>query len=95
MSLCCPYMRYKKGTRTYSAYVPSYAQGAYFPEDEPGEYCKLNDEPCPNVDGTCPYECPIQEDTTELCDECQVNLKYNSGGQTYCPECLEIYESEY
>lgn len=95
MSLYCPHMRYRKGTRTYSAYVPSYAQGAFFPGDEPGEYCRICDELCENVDGENPAKCIVQKKSNILCKNCEVHMFENGAEQIYCPECLEIYESEY
>lgn len=88
----CFHMVYKQGTRTRSAYVPGYAQGVYFPGDEPGEYCKICDELCPNVDGSNPDECIIQEGTNYLCENCEVFMKENGAGQIYCPNCMEIQE---
>lgn len=42
----CQYSYEYEGNRTYGSNVPGYAQGAYFPGDEPGERCMLTGEYC-------------------------------------------------
>ena len=42
----CQHSYYHPGHRTYGDNIPGYAQGAYFPGDEPGERCRLTDDYC-------------------------------------------------
>ena len=51
----CEYSYYDEGRRTYGYNIPGYAQGAYFPGEEPGLRCDIDDEPCD------PKECPLME----------------------------------
>lgn len=69
--MACPYLgEYCKGYRTFSPSVPAYAQGAYFPGDEPGYLCKKFGELCGNPDGDTPEDCAIQEETEYHCPHC-------------------------
>jgi len=43
----CKYLYWDKGYRSFGDNIPGYAQGAYFPGDEPGWKCSLTHEPCP------------------------------------------------
>ena len=48
----CEHRYYYQGYRTFGDNIPGYAQGAYFPGDEPGERCRLTGECCDTDD--CP-----------------------------------------
>lgn len=43
----CKYLYWDEGHRSFGDNIPGYAQGAYFPGDEPGWRCWLTREPCP------------------------------------------------
>jgi len=43
----CEFLYWDKGYRSFGDNIPGYAQGAYFPGDEPGWRCRLTHEPCP------------------------------------------------
>lgn len=42
----CQHSYYYPGYRSSGANIPGYAQGAYFPGDEPGMMCELTGEYC-------------------------------------------------
>lgn len=42
----CEYQYFYEGIRSRGANIPSYAQGAFFPGDEPEMRCRLTDETC-------------------------------------------------
>lgn len=69
--MSCMFAEYKEGYRTFSDNVPGYAQGAYFPGDEPGFYCKLSGEYCNVCDNGNPNDC--QYKTKYFCPECFCN----------------------
>ncbi len=48
----CRHCYHYPGHRTWGGDIPGYAQGAYFPGDEPGERCRLTDDYCDQE--TCP-----------------------------------------
>ncbi|MDR2893033.1 MAG: hypothetical protein LBV80_08120 [Deltaproteobacteria bacterium] len=48
----CAHAYHYPGHRTFGANIPGYAQGAYFPGDEPGMRCELTEDPC--NDELCP-----------------------------------------
>lgn len=48
----CQHSYYYQGYRSYGDNIPGFAQGAYYPGDEPGDRCLLTDDYC-NPD-TCP-----------------------------------------
>jgi len=43
----CKFLYWYEGYRSFDDNIPGYAQGAYFPGDEPGWRCSLTHEPCP------------------------------------------------
>lgn len=53
----CQHSYYYQGYRSYGDNIPGFAQGAYYPGDEPGMRCKLSggdlcrEERCPLDDG--------------------------------------------
>lgn len=57
----CQHRRYQSGHRSRGANLPGYAQGAYFPGDEPGCVCDLAGCFCeePPKDNA---ECPLYEE---------------------------------
>ena len=59
----CQHSYYYPGHRTYGDNIPGFAQGAYFPGDEPGERCRLTDDYCELE--TCPEREPEQEEEQE------------------------------
>lgn len=87
--MSCGYQEWQEGIQTFSSYVPGYAQGAYFPGDEPYYKCvKVKDE-CGDPYGDMPKCCHIQEDTGWLCPACRadgenVPLHRNGRGIVYC-----------
>lgn len=53
----CQHSYEYKGYRSYGDNIPGYAQGAYFPGDEPGIRCELSGgTPC------CEEMCPLNND---------------------------------
>lgn len=77
----------KSGIRTFSDYVPGFAQGAYFPEDEPGTYCQISGCLCSNINGDNPEDCCGLSDVDETCPDCHVNLQEDGHGTIFCPNC--------
>ena len=55
----CQHSHYYPGHRSYGGNIPGYAQGAYFPGDEPGERCELTGDYCD------PETCPEKEEERE------------------------------
>lgn len=68
--MSCPHARWKEGIRTYSDRVPGYAQGAYFPDDEPGYFCTQAGQMCTDPDGVLPEECLYMDLTGWTCPKC-------------------------
>ena len=60
----CRHSYYYEGCRTYGSNIPTFAQGAYFPGDEPGVRCKLYDY-CEDPE-TCPDNTDIANADYEL-----------------------------
>ena len=56
----CEHRYYYQGHRTFGDNIPGYAQGAYFPGDEPGIRCKLS-----GGDHCCEEMCPLNDETQE------------------------------
>lgn len=84
----CKHQYYYQGCRSYGDNIPGYAQGAYFPGDEPGERCGITDGPCQDADGHCPEDCNFQEETERLCPYCEEGPLHKSGRDViYCPIC--------
>jgi len=50
---------YYQGYRSYGGDVPGYAQGCYYPGDEPGYRCDLTGERCD------PDQCPCNDENEE------------------------------
>lgn len=96
--MSCSHCYYSDGHRTYGANVPGFAQGAYFPGDEPGDYCDLTKEPCPNADGRHPMDCVEKEELNLVCPSCSadgiVHLAKNAANQVFCPVCGIRYETD-
>lgn len=88
----CQFMRVERGYRTYGDNIPGYAQGAYFPGDEPGIYCKISGALCYLEQGfeATPAACEYQEPTGKHCPDCAAPIYRNGEGIVYCPECGEI-----
>lgn len=58
----CPNRTYQRAHRTFGSNIPYYAQGAVFPGDEAGHYCRLSGEKCeakPSL-GECPLLDEVQ-----------------------------------
>lgn len=80
------------GFKTYSDYVPGYAQGAYFPGDEPGLCCRKTRDICEDPDGEQPAFCDAAETTEWLCPQCaddeeEVLLEESGHGVLFCRRC--------
>lgn len=98
----CKYQYEYEGYRSFGDNIPGYAQGAYFPGDEPGMRCKLTGEACGNISGDTPENCPTMEEETEwLCPKCQeedeydVRLWLSKGGKEYfCPICKSEWTAD-
>ena len=88
----CPHSEYRSGCRSYGRNIPADAQGAYFPGDEPGDYCKLTDCLCDRDEEGEPCECPVQERTGLFCEDCieeddiALPLTRNACGVVSCPK---------
>ncbi len=82
------------GHQSFGGDIPGFAQGAYFPGDEPGTHCRLTGEACGNVRGDAPTECAANTATEWLCPECQKEeldvalWKSGESGKYFCRECL-------
>lgn len=59
------------GHRTCGDNIPGYAQGAYFPGDEPGTRCKLTGEACGNPEGDTPGQCAAATHSPWICPACR------------------------
>ena len=57
--MCQHLGEYSAGFRSWGGDVPGYAQGCYYPGDEPGYRCKLTDEICD------PDQCHQQNDAED------------------------------
>ena len=96
----CQHQYHHEGHRTYGANIPGFAQGAYFPGDEPGPRCHYTGgEPCTNPQGDTPTECAANTRTEWLCPECQkddldIALWKRDGGGYWCPECGDEWTAE-
>lgn len=66
----CPNMVEYRGERTFSDYIPGYAQGAYFPDDMPGIKCRETGEYCPVDSSEDKRDCDCTEDTSLYCPKC-------------------------
>lgn len=93
----CINQKWQKGARTYGDDIPSYAQGAYFPGDEPGYVCKLSGYHCGNINGRNPEECWGQTFTDTDCPYCKdegQNCKMikDGRGTVFCPNCGQWLE---
>lgn len=87
----CHYKQYRPGYRTYGDNIPGYAQGAYFPGDEPGWFCKASECLCPLEDaGDSPELCDIQEEFDGVCPDCDCQLMRNGAGVVYCKGCGRV-----
>lgn len=59
------------GERTFGAAIPGFAQGAYFPGDEPETRCRLTGEACGNPQGDAPGRCAAATRSPWLCPDCR------------------------
>lgn len=82
----CKNSYYRKGYRTFSDSVPGFAQGCYFPGDEPGIYCKLSKGKCYIEYSESPDDCEVQMPTDCICPECGGTMKKNGDDVIWC-EC--------
>ena len=66
----CKHRYFFEGYRTYGNNIPYYAQGSYFPGDEPGWLCKLEGFECneEGPDGGV-EDCPCKTDWPVEIDE--------------------------
>lgn len=71
MSIVCSHKRYKESSRTFSDYVPGYAQGAVFPDDEEGYICDISGSYCNAEFEESLRYCPELEIVDELCPICK------------------------
>ena len=87
----CRYQYESEGYRTYGDNIPGFAQGAYFPGDEPGLYCRLTGESCDNPDGDAPMDCAANTPTAICCPACKDDLITlwwsRENGMCFCLEC--------
>jgi hypothetical protein len=84
------------GHRSYGDNLPGYAQGAFFPGDEPGTRCRQTGEACPGEDSP---ECSKNVRTEWLCPVCQtgrddVYLWKMADGMYFCRECDNEWQNE-
>ena len=96
----CPHEYEYAGHRTYGDNIPGFAQGAYFPGDEPGTRCKLTGEGCE------PDECehnlpPMTHRTDHYCPACEEKphhreyLRTDKHGYLYqCQVCKRVYSRD-
>lgn len=97
--LHCSRRECQPGVRSYGWDIPAYAQGAYFPGDEPREVCTESDVDC--VEDQSPMDCPLFERSFMVCPECYTDhgelhrlYKHEDGDfeDAYeCPSCGETY----
>lgn len=83
------------GERTSGANIPGYAQGAYFPGDEPGTRCKLTGEACGNPQGDTPGQCVAAKRSPWICPNCR-ELGFETrllllDGSYHCEGCGESW----
>lgn len=84
----CRHSYYDKGYRSFGSNIPGYAQGCYFPGDEPGNYCRLTNEPCYlDYYRESPELCEVQEKAGANCPDCEAEMNCNGNGVIYCPDC--------
>ena len=89
----CQHSYEYSGHRSYGDNIPGYAQGAYFPGDEPGTRCRLSGDACGNPCGDTPEDCAANRQTEWLCPECQKECfdsalwKSGESGKLFCREC--------
>lgn len=88
----CKNQKWENGYKSYGDNVPGYAQGAYFPGDEPGIHCTITGDICPCDESNDPKDCTEYEELNVLCPECEtINLIENEAGIIYCPTCGETW----
>lgn len=87
--MTCIYQYEYKGYRSFGSHIPPSCQGAYFPGDEPGIYCKLTQDRCQDPEDTEPRDCELRETIDTICPNCQdgTRLLVSGHGRIYCPEC--------
>ena len=96
----CPYMRWQDEYRTFSDNIPGYAQGAVFPGDEGGVFCKQTGDPCPVAETGHIWDCDLAKPTELLCPSCLMGSEYKSQlvrldeGGLICPACEERYDDD-
>lgn len=57
----CPEREHRKPHRTFGANIPYYAQGAVFPGDEGGDFCKITDQKC-TIHPYWNEDCPLRSE---------------------------------
>lgn len=98
----CEYQQPYEGCRSYGDNIPGYAQGAFYPEDEPGEKCRFSGEIIARLCESCPHEnnpreCHAYAETKTLCPHClddagdRIELYAHKHGHYRCPECGNEY----
>lgn len=89
----CQHSYEYEGYRSFGDNIPGYAQGAYFPGDEPGTRCELTGEACGNICGDAPHTCAAIDETDWPCPFCATQeheqyLYYDErDGFYHCPDC--------
>lgn len=68
----CEHQYEYEGHRSFGDNIPGYAQGAYFPGDEPGTRCELTGEACGNICGDAPQDCAAINETDWPCPICAI-----------------------
>ncbi len=72
--------------------LPGYAQGEYFPGDEPGLRCRLTEGPCTDPAENNPEDCAAWQKTPWFCPVCLLEeeereVLLGREGAFYCPAC--------
>lgn len=70
--MVCRFAEEYKGHKTFSDNVPGYAQGAYFPGDEPGFHCKFDGQLCAACENGNLDDCDFGK-TEYYCPDCFCN----------------------
>lgn len=95
LRMFCKFAEFHKGYRTISHNVPGYAQGAYFPGDEPGYRCTLSGENCSGHIIDCAFERSKMVCPNCLEDNNDVAYLRDAYHDLYsCPNCGLSYKQE-
>ena len=92
----CHYAYEYKGYRSSGGNLPGYAQGAYFPGDEPDVYCSMTGKPCTH-DRYPATPCAAAQPSPWLCPGCrelgaETPLLLWQAHQYRCPVCEEVWD---